>query len=154
MNDQFEALRKTLEAPITPLPWKVGPLFDNDGTLERIIGAMDDAACVAVTLDFGANNPGMRDANAALIVAAANAIPSVLSEFSRLRAEVERLRAPLSEHEKHALIERCGMVTGPNLKGTYGQLYRSLATATNVWEGDLFNLIDAARSAAQGGSDV
>ncbi len=51
----------------TPGPWAVGPEFDNDGTPETTIVAMDGRATVAVVLEFGENNPTMRAANARLI---------------------------------------------------------------------------------------
>lgn len=54
----------------TPGPWAVGPEFDNDGTPETTIVAMDGKASVAVVLEWGPNNPTMRAANAKLIAGA------------------------------------------------------------------------------------
>jgi hypothetical protein len=55
----------------TPGPWEVTvEIFDNDGVPERAIQALNGAATVAVALEFGPNNPNMRDDNARLIAAA------------------------------------------------------------------------------------
>lgn len=105
MADQFKALREALQFPITPLPWKLGPLFDNDGTPERIIAAMSDAACVAVTLEFGDNNPGMRDSNAALIVALANAAPALLAEFDALGERLQQVGQEARDNRSRRVLE-------------------------------------------------
>ena len=47
-------------------------VFDNDGCPETVIQGMGGAASVAVALDFGPNNPCMREANARRLVAAWN----------------------------------------------------------------------------------
>lgn len=62
----------------TPEPWHIAEeAFDNDDFKETVIRALDDRAAVAVTLEFGANNPGMREANARRIVACVNACASI-----------------------------------------------------------------------------
>lgn len=48
--------------------------FDNDGCPETVITGMDGRAGVAVCIDFGKNNPGMREANARRLVACWNAL--------------------------------------------------------------------------------
>jgi hypothetical protein len=54
----------------TPGPWTVDEeAFDNDGCPETVIRALNGVAGVAVAIDFGTNNPGMREANARLIAA-------------------------------------------------------------------------------------
>lgn len=55
-------------------------VFDNDGTPETAIQALNGAATVAVALDFGANNPQMREANARRIVACWNACDGIATE--------------------------------------------------------------------------
>lgn len=62
----------------TKEPWRMAEeVFDNDGASESVIRALDDRAAVAVTLDFGPNNPGMREANAKRIVACVNACAGI-----------------------------------------------------------------------------
>src|SRR3546814_15509282 len=69
--DRFADLRAALDAGATPGPWSVaGETFDNDGIQESVIRGLNGRAAIAVALDFGANNPCMRDANAAHISAA------------------------------------------------------------------------------------
>lgn len=50
----------------------------------------------------------------------------------------------ISTEDKRKLIAAAGFVTGPNFDTPQGRLYRSAGTATNVWERDLFDLIDGA----------
>lgn len=58
----------------TQEPWQVAETcFDNDGAPESVIQGLDGRAFIAVTLDFGPNNPAMREANARRIVACVNA---------------------------------------------------------------------------------
>ena len=47
---------------------------DDGGSPETIIRGMGGRACVAVAIDFGANNPGMREANAQRLVSCWNAL--------------------------------------------------------------------------------
>lgn len=47
---------------------------DDGCSPETVIRGMDGRAGVAVTIDFGANNPGMREANAQRLVACWNAL--------------------------------------------------------------------------------
>jgi len=62
----------------TPEPWSVAEeSFDNDGIHESVIRGLDGRAAIAVTLEFGANNPGMREANARRIVACVNACAGI-----------------------------------------------------------------------------
>lgn len=63
----------------TPGPWEVAlEIFDNGGIPETVIQAFDGRAAVAVALEFGANNPGMRDANARLIAAAPDLLEALI----------------------------------------------------------------------------
>lgn len=55
-------------------------IFDNDGMPETVIQGLGAAASVAVALDFGANNPGMREANARRLVACWNASEGIDTE--------------------------------------------------------------------------
>ena len=48
-------------------------IFDNDGMPETAIQGLNGSATVAVALDFGLNNPGMREANARRLAACWNA---------------------------------------------------------------------------------
>ncbi|MDO6385627.1 hypothetical protein [Uliginosibacterium sp. 31-12] len=65
----------------TPEPWKVSEeSFDNDGVEESVIRGLDDRAAIAVTLDFGENNPTMREDNARRIVACVNACKGLSTE--------------------------------------------------------------------------
>lgn len=47
--------------------------FDNDGCPETVIRGLNGAAVIAVAIDFGENNPLMREANAHRIVTCVNA---------------------------------------------------------------------------------
>lgn len=59
-----------MQPKFTPGPWLVGAeFFDNEGFPETVIHALDERAVVAVAIEFGPNNPGMRTANARLIAA-------------------------------------------------------------------------------------
>lgn len=59
--------------PHTKEPWIVAEeSFDNDGIQESVIRGIDGRAAIAVTLDFGSNNPSMREANARRIAACVN----------------------------------------------------------------------------------
>lgn len=65
----------------TKEPWNVSEeVFDNDGIHESVIRGLDGRAAIAVTLEFGPNNPGMREANARRIVAAVNACKGMDTE--------------------------------------------------------------------------
>lgn len=100
----------------TPEPWSVAEeSFDNDGIHESVIRGLDGRAAIAVTLEFGANNPGMREANARRIVACVNACATMptddleemvsvggnirnLAEFAdELRKQRDALLAALTE---------------------------------------------------------
>ncbi|MBS1170123.1 MAG: hypothetical protein H6R01_1041 [Burkholderiaceae bacterium] len=75
----------------TPTPWRVAEdAFDNDGMPESVIRGLDDRAAIAVTLDFGENNPSMREANARRIVACVNACAGKTDEEVRQLPEVLR----------------------------------------------------------------
>lgn len=56
-------------------------IFDNDGMPETALQALGGAATVAVALDFGSNNPGMREANARRLVACWNACEGIDTEY-------------------------------------------------------------------------
>ena len=95
----------------TKEPWAVSEeVFDNDGIHESVIRGLNGRATIAVTLDFGDNNPGMREANARRIVACINAcagIPidmieampngpaSLLPMYARLEKQRDELLAAL-----------------------------------------------------------
>ena len=65
----------------TKEPWNVSEeAFDNDGIHESVIRGLDGLAAIAVTLEFGPNNPGMREANARRIVACVNALRGVSTD--------------------------------------------------------------------------
>lgn len=55
-------------------------IFDNDGMPETALQALGGAATVAVALEFGPNNPGMREANARRLVACWNACDGISTE--------------------------------------------------------------------------
>lgn len=60
-----------MDAQHTPGPWEAAvEIFDNEGYPETAIQALNGSATVAVALEFGQNNPHMREANARLIAAA------------------------------------------------------------------------------------
>lgn len=62
-------------------PWRVAEeSFDNDSIHESVIRGLDGRAAIAVTLEFGPNNPGMREANARRIVACVNACTGITTE--------------------------------------------------------------------------
>lgn len=66
----------------TPEPWSfsIEEVFDNDGVPESVIRGIDGRACVAVAIDFGPNNPGMREANARRIAACVNRLAPFTTE--------------------------------------------------------------------------
>lgn len=65
----------------TKEPWHVAEeSFDNDGIQESVIRGMQGRAAIAVTIDFGPNNPLMREANARRIVACVNACAGIPTE--------------------------------------------------------------------------
>lgn len=92
-------------------PWRVAEeSFDNDGIHESVIRGLDGRAAIAVTLEFGPNNPGMREANARRIVACVNACTGITTEvleqmpngpasllpmYARLEQQRDKLRAAL-----------------------------------------------------------
>lgn len=60
-------------------------------------------------------------------------------------SQILKERVPLTDEKKRELLEACGFTTGENMAdGTYGRRWRSKGTASNVWERDLFDLIDMA----------
>lgn len=70
-----------MEAQHTPGRLEVAvQIFDNDGAPESVIQGMGGAASVAVALDFGANNPGMREANARRLAACWNFCDGIPTE--------------------------------------------------------------------------
>ena len=78
-----------MSAQHTPGPWQVAvDIFDNDGMPETAIQAMNGGATVAVALDFGLNNPDMRQANARLI-AAAPCLLDALQELTQIASVLE-----------------------------------------------------------------
>lgn len=97
----------------TKEPWSVAEeAFDNDGIHESVIRGLDGRAAIAVTLEFGPNNPGMREANARRIVACVNACAGITTEvleqmpsgpasllpmYSRLEQQRDKLLAALEE---------------------------------------------------------
>lgn len=65
----------------TPGPWEIAfETFDNDGAPETAIQALGGRAFVAFALEFGPNNPQMREANARLIAAA----PDLLEALKKI----------------------------------------------------------------------
>ena len=96
----------------TPVPWRVSEeTFDNDGIKESVIRGLNGRAAIAVTLDFGQNNPDMREANARRIVACVNACAGIsndnLENFTlvsggiknRMREQVEYLNGVEKQHD-------------------------------------------------------
>lgn len=79
----------------TPEPWIVSEeSFDNGGIQETVIRGLDGRAAVAVTLEFGPNNPGMREANARRIVACVNACAGLSTvELELISVMGERVQA-------------------------------------------------------------
>jgi hypothetical protein len=65
-----------IEGPLT-----VAESYDNDGCTETVLRGLDGRAAVAVVLDFGPNNPGMREANARRLVACWKAMIGVPTEW-------------------------------------------------------------------------
>jgi hypothetical protein len=78
--DSLEALLNAA----TPEDWVIGETYadmydDGPGAPETVIRGLGGEAGVAVALDFGSNNPSWREANAAFIVAAKNAMPALIA---------------------------------------------------------------------------
>ena len=85
-------------------------VFDNDGCPETAIQNLDGSATVAVALDFGANNPGLRGANAARIVACWNALADLPQDaldggWTRAGLEAYGLRMAVQRDELLAALE-------------------------------------------------
>jgi hypothetical protein len=76
-------------------------IFDNDGTPETALQALGGSATVAVALDFGPNNPGMREANSRRLVACWNACEGISTEA--LEDEAPR---KLREDRDQILVQR------------------------------------------------
>ena len=113
----------------TKEPWRVAEeSFDNDGIHESVIRGLDDRAAIAVTLEFGPNNPGMREANARRIVACVNAFAGISTENieeNKPLAEVlrwlnERIRMAEQQRDKLlAALESLLLITADS-KGVAG----------------------------------
>jgi hypothetical protein len=74
----------------TPEPWNIAEeAFDNYGYPESVIRGIDGRAAIAVTLDFGDNNPEMREANARRIVACINYCAGKKTELLEAAAEYD-----------------------------------------------------------------
>lgn len=86
-------LRRLIEAA-TPGPWAL----DSDEEYDIMIDGDDPFACVLEGFLVGAHRP-TREANAALIVAAVNALPSLLDENERLREALERAEAKFRHYD-------------------------------------------------------
>jgi len=65
-------------------------LFDNEGCPETVIVGVDKNAFVAVAIDFGENNPNMREANARRLVAAWNYCDGLDTAGMALSVEMDR----------------------------------------------------------------
>lgn len=66
----------------TKEPWCVGDTTHENGEfIETAIMALEGRAAIAVCLDFGFNNLGMREANARRIVACVNACAGIDTEY-------------------------------------------------------------------------
>jgi hypothetical protein len=105
LADDIRALEEALAAGPTPGDWAVGgTCTDDDGAPETVIRGMDGRAAVAVTLDFGANNPLMREANA-LLIAAANPermqrVLGTLKQLQQERDELQRHNDNLRQYDR------------------------------------------------------
>lgn len=114
----------------TPGSWEVAlEIFDNGGIPETVIQALNGRAAVAVALEFGPNNPGMRDANARLIAAS----PDLYAALLNARSFIATDRA--------SMVECC---TGPN-----GEIDEYDASAIATYD-ELLAQIDAAIVKADG----
>ena len=123
-----------------PGPWAMNPEpFDNDGTPETVVSAMDGKAAICVTMDWGKNNPLMREANAlhiaacdpqtilSLIALAERALNTNPVSLGSLNAE----RA-LQPEEGHADVFYAVLNPG----GTEGVLFKDIADANFTTTGD------------------
>ena len=73
-------------------------VFDNEGCPESVIQGLDGSASVAVALDFGKNNPGMREENARRLVACWNAFEGVdIAVIESLINERQAIRAAIAK---------------------------------------------------------
>lgn len=112
LADDVRVLREALQAGPSPGEWTLGETYQDEGDLpETVIRGMNGRAAVAVTLDFGSNNPLMREANALHIIAAQPArIARVLSALEQAQRERDDAREQVS-----------------TLKRTYNQLFEAAA---------------------------
>lgn len=81
-------------------------VFDNDGCPETVIQGMGGAASVAVALDFGPNNPGMRYANARRLVACWNVCEGLSTESLERLGTLDRARVELDVILVQAIAQR------------------------------------------------
>lgn len=130
-----------MEAQHTPGRLEVAvQIFDNDGAPESVIQGMGGAASVAVALDFGANNHGMREANARRLAACWNACEGIPTEALEAQQsgglpwsvadQIDKLAA-LSRAERQsdellaALKKLLPLVEGYQDEGPYGEGWMS-----------------------------
>jgi hypothetical protein len=118
--------------------------FDNDGCPETVIRSLNGAAVIAVAIDFGENNPLMREANARRIVACVNACDGLPQDaldggwtaagMSAYASRLERHNADLIEALQMIadVLERVGD-TRPHKDGQYIDAAReAIAKATGA----------------------
>ena len=80
-------------------------IFDNDGMPESAIQTLDGSATVAVALEFGPNNPGMREANARRLAACWNACEGVDTDLLNAAGDGILKKSLNKTSELHAMVK-------------------------------------------------
>lgn len=115
-------------------------VFDNDGVPETVIQGLGAAASVAVALDFGANNKGMREANARRLVACWNYCEGVSTEhlekygmpdFAQKISDLREQRNELLEALKGVLAVASVRIDDPRI-AAFDAAREAIAKATGA----------------------
>lgn len=134
----------------TPLPWTVAETDPNDGQPETVIRGWGGRAGIAVTLDFGMNNPLMRDANSHLIVSAVNAVPALIACIREMERQAHKQPGKdKRDAERYRWLRDSDRLGDDDLDG---HIVVGAASAESLlWTEQLDLAIDAAMSACKEG---
>lgn len=107
VTDEELSELEALAAAATPGPWRIA-----DGGLTAVRGPDDERVCSAYDSDARHSEPlpfaatPEEAANAALIARAVNALPALIAEVRRLRAELSDRDTPMEPDDPYPLRER------------------------------------------------
>lgn len=140
-NGYANEMESEMNAQHTPGRLNVAvEIFDNDGMPETVIQGLGAAASVAVALDFGANNPCMREANARRLVACWNACEGISTDDIEAHS-VNIIHKLHDDAAKRVLSERDELLEA--LLGCIAAIERT----AHCTEADRFAAADKARAA-------